>query len=47
MPKAWKLQAARQSSRIQGQDNVERPGGLNAALKKINQLTQAIPEPVR
>ena len=27
-------------------DTVERYGGLNAALRKINQLTQATPEPM-
>ena len=36
----------RQAVSSADRETVERYGGLNAALKKINQLTQASPEPM-
>jgi len=43
MPGVWKSQPARQSSRIPGQDAVERPGGLDAVMEKVVQWKQENP----
>ena len=44
MPESEKVQPARQSWRFQGgQDTIERHGGLDVVMEKIDQWKQAIP----